>query len=120
MLVPLGVSGFAATQVSGIQVRLPSTIAYADAGAAQLEIRRPALSTAAPPPTLAPAPTPILIRAVATATPTADRTYTVKAGDELKHIAADYGVNIWKIIEANDIPNPDSLTVGQVLRIPDG
>jgi LysM repeat protein len=45
-------------------------------------------------------------------------TYTVQKGDELRHIAAKYGVSIWKIIDANEIPNPDSLRVGQVLRIP--
>jgi spore germination protein YaaH len=43
----------------------------------------------------------------------------VKPGDELKHIAAAYGVSIWRIVDTNDIPNPDSLRVGQVLEIPD-
>jgi nucleoid-associated protein YgaU len=43
----------------------------------------------------------------------------VKAGDELKYIAADHGVNIFKLIEANKIDDPDSLRVGQVLRIPE-
>jgi LysM repeat protein len=47
------------------------------------------------------------------------RTYTVQRGDELKQIAAQYGVTIWTIINANDIPNPDSLRVGQVLTIPE-
>jgi LysM repeat protein len=45
-------------------------------------------------------------------------TYTVQPGDELRHIAADNHVSIWKIIEANDIPDPDSLRIGQVLNIP--
>jgi LysM repeat protein len=55
------------------------------------------------------------------ATPTrrTGRTYTVQPGDELRHIATDYDVSIWKIIDANDIPDPDSLRIGQVLRIPD-
>lgn len=45
-------------------------------------------------------------------------TYTVQPGDELRHIAADNHLSIWKIIEANDIPDPDSLRIGQVLNIP--
>ena len=44
---------------------------------------------------------------------------SVQHGDELKNIAAQYGVSIWKIIASNDIPDPDSLRVGQVLKIPD-
>jgi LysM repeat protein len=124
LLVPLCVAVYAAAQVPGIDLRLPSTIAYADPGAS-LSLRRPVNSAPTPPPTLAPAPTPTHV-AVSASVPTpaarptpTERTYTVKPGDELKHIAADYGVNIWKIINANDIPDPDSLRVGQVLRIPD-
>ena len=37
----------------------------------------------------------------------------------VKQIAAAYGVSIWHIIDVNDIPDPDSLRVGQVLTIPD-
>jgi LysM repeat protein len=36
-----------------------------------------------------------------------------------KQIAAAYGVSIRKIIDANDIPDPERLRVGQVLQIPD-
>ena len=46
------------------------------------------------------------------------RTYTVQPGDLLKVIAARYGVSIASILAINDIPNPDSLRVGQVLVIP--
>ena len=89
--------------------------------------KRPASSQSAPPPTLAPptatprptatpvAPMPL---AKATATPQKGGTYTVQPGDELKHIAADHHISIWKIIDANDIPNPDSLKIGQELHIP--
>jgi LysM repeat protein len=94
--------------------------AYADAG--KIVTRRPAGSTAAPPPTLAPPPTAtaaLPIAAKPTPTQVGPRTYTVKPGDELKHIAADYNISIWTIINANDIPNPDSLQVGQVLKIPE-
>jgi LysM repeat protein len=44
--------------------------------------------------------------------------YTVQRGDSLKIIAAKFGVTIRDIIAVNQIPNPDSLTVGSVLRIP--
>jgi LysM repeat protein len=59
-------------------------------------------------------PTPVVSPA-----PQTGRTYTVQPGDELKEIAATYHVTVWQIIDANSIPNPDSLKVGQVLRIPD-
>ena len=42
----------------------------------------------------------------------------VQPGDELKSIAAEHNVSIWKLIDANHISNPDSLKVGQELRIP--
>ena len=112
----------AAVQLAGVDLRLPSMTAYADAG--KIVTRRPAGSTAAPPPTLVapPTPAPTAVMPLApkpTPTPVGPRTYTVKPGDELRHIAADYGVSIWTIINANDIPNPDSLRVGQELKIPD-
>ena len=44
--------------------------------------------------------------------------YTVQRGDSLKIIAERYGVTIRDIISVNQIPNPDSLTVGSVLQIP--
>src|SRR5207244_6618602 len=72
-----------------------------------------ALPILAPAPTATPAPTPTL---APTPTPVTGRTYTVRPGDELKHIAADYGVSIWKIIDTNTIADPDSLRVGQVDR----
>jgi LysM repeat protein len=123
LVLPLGLTLLIAAQVPGVHVELPSAIAYADAATAPITLHRPAVSKPTPPPTLVPAPTPTRAPAPAAAiapTPTnvAERTYTVQPGDELKHIAADYGVNIWKIINANDIPNPDSLRVGQVLKIP--
>ncbi len=44
--------------------------------------------------------------------------YTVQRGDLLLAIATQYGVTVKDILAVNDIPNPDSLRVGQVLRIP--
>ena len=54
-----------------------------------------------------------------TATPLKGGAYTVVPGDELKNIAADHNISMTKIIAANNIPDPDSLRVGQVLHIPD-
>ena len=89
--------------------------------------QRPVSSNPAPPPTLVPptatpkptaTPVPPKTAAVATTTPQKGGIYVVQPGDELKNIAADYHVSIWKIIDANDIADPDSLKIGQELRIP--
>jgi len=45
-------------------------------------------------------------------------TYTVQAGDTLGKIAAEFGVTVEEIIEANDIEDPSLINVGQVLVIP--
>ena len=45
-------------------------------------------------------------------------TYVVKRGDELRNIAARYGVSLGSILALNTIANPDSLTVGQELVMP--
>jgi LysM repeat protein len=124
LLLPLGMVTVGLAQIPGIDLRFPSTVVYADAGG-QLLTRRPAPSSGAPPPTLAaptatPVPPTVVPTPVASPTPRGARTYTVQPGDELKNIAADEGVSIWTIISANDIPNPDSLRVGQVLKIPAG
>lgn len=47
-------------------------------------------------------------------------TYTVRPGDTLSSIAAQFGVSTQAIIQANDIPNPDLINPGLVLEIPDG
>ncbi|HEU5015734.1 MAG TPA: LysM domain-containing protein [Roseiflexaceae bacterium] len=44
--------------------------------------------------------------------------YTIQRGDSLKGIAQRYNVTIQQILAMNDIPNPDSLTVGNVIKIP--
>lgn len=72
--------------------------------------------TAAPPaaeptaePTVAPSPAPAGEAFVE---------YTVQRGDLLLAIATQYGVTVKDILAVNEIANPDSLRVGQVLRIP--
>ncbi len=44
--------------------------------------------------------------------------YTVQAGDSLQIIAAKFNVTVQMLLEANEIPNPDLVEVGQVLAIP--
>lgn len=69
--------------------------------------------------TQAPAPAAALVPAAAPA-PTAAlyADYTVQRGDILYTIAARHGVKVADIVAINQIPNPDQLTVGQVIRIP--
>lgn len=45
--------------------------------------------------------------------------HTVGPGETLSHIAAAYGVTTRAIIDANNLPNPDRLRVGQKLFIPE-
>ena len=108
-MLPLGVVALALAHWPGAAPSLASAEVYAESSDARVQVPRPASLNVEPPPTLAPVPT-----ATATVGPTATpepsptprpRTYTVHPGDELKYIAADYGVSIWKIIDANDIPN---------------
>ncbi len=50
--------------------------------------------------------------------PSSQRTYTVKPGDTLYHLAIKYGTTVAAIASANNIPNPNNISVGQVLIIP--
>ncbi|MBD3348724.1 MAG: LysM peptidoglycan-binding domain-containing protein [Candidatus Eisenbacteria bacterium] len=45
-------------------------------------------------------------------------THTVERGETLASIAADYGVTVSEIAAANDIDNPNLISVGQELVIP--
>ena len=42
----------------------------------------------------------------------------MQKGDILKNLAQAYGVTIKQILAINTIENPDSLTIGEVIRIP--
>lgn len=44
--------------------------------------------------------------------------YTVQPGDVLVTIAERLGIPMSVILDANDLPNPDALVAGQVLKIP--
>ena len=70
-------------------------------------------STAAPTETVAGATT-----TGPTATTAADTTYTVVAGDTLNAIAERFGTTVEAIAEANDIPDPNVIEIGQILVIP--
>ena len=74
-------------------------------------------ATSQPAPTSAPTSTP-----AATAAPISDAPsyieYTVQKGDLLNSIAKKYNVTTRDILAINQIDNADSLTVGQILRIP--
>lgn len=49
---------------------------------------------------------------------TASLDYEVVAGDSLFAIAADHGTTIETLLSLNDIPNPDNLIIGQMLKLP--
>ncbi|GAI35109.1 unnamed protein product [marine sediment metagenome] len=59
-------------------------------------------------PTVPPTPSPEVI------------TYTVRAGDALAKIAAQFGTTVEEIVEANEIEDANRIEVGQVLVIPQG
>lgn len=46
------------------------------------------------------------------------RTYTVRRGDTLWAISRRFGTTVNTLVELNDIPNPNLIYVGQVLRLP--
>ena len=45
-------------------------------------------------------------------------TYTVRSGDTLSAIALRFGTTVRALVELNEIPNPDYIRAGAVLRIP--
>ncbi|WP_420641174.1 LysM peptidoglycan-binding domain-containing protein [Candidatus Leptofilum sp.] len=48
------------------------------------------------------------------------QTHTVQPGETLTAIARHYGVTVQAIVEANQISNPDRVTAGTKLTIPEG
>jgi LysM repeat protein len=48
------------------------------------------------------------------------QTYTVRRGDTLASIASRYGTTVQAIVKANGLANPNTIYVGQRLRIPKG
>lgn len=78
----------------------------------------PAVSPPATPTTPPAAPTATVAAApTSTATP-AVTVYIVQPGDTLNKIAEKFGVSLDALIKANNISKPDSLDVGQEIKIP--
>ncbi|HEY2594130.1 MAG TPA: LysM domain-containing protein [Chloroflexota bacterium] len=132
LVLPLGLIVVVLLQLPGVSLGLPSSVVYADTNeqviASHLAPSNPAPPPTLSPPTATPKPTATPVASPTTApapdaqaspTPQTGRIYTVKSGDQLKNIAATYHMGIGQIIGVNNIPNPDSLKVGQVLTIPD-
>jgi LysM repeat protein len=123
LLVPLAIVGLSVTEIP--QPWNPTRVLAGPEPQTAL-VRRPASSESAPPPTLAPptptpvppTPTPLPPTPGPSPTPKGQTSYVVQPGDQLKNIAASHGVSIASILAANDVPNPDSLRVGQTLTIP--
>lgn len=46
------------------------------------------------------------------------KTYTIVAGDSLSAIALRFGTTLTKLMELNNIVNPDRIRIGQVLKLP--
>jgi nucleoid-associated protein YgaU len=49
---------------------------------------------------------------------TTQETYTVQSGDSLGKIALEFSVSVDDLMAANNLTNPDIISVGQVLTIP--
>jgi LysM repeat protein len=92
-------------------VASPSRIAtrVATAGATTAPSAAPVATV---PPTVAPAPSP-------SAAPAGkQQRYVVQDGDTISGIAAQFGVTVQQIIDANSLQNPDLIVQGQELIIP--
>lgn len=63
---------------------------------------------------------PVLFALGVQASPPAEQTYVVKAGDTLGTIAQQHGVATGDLQVYNDITHPDRIRIGQTLRIPPG
>ncbi len=73
-------------------------------------------------------PTADVVASVASAVPTitptkvpspTPNTYTVRVGDTLSDIAELFGITVEELMAANRLTDPDSLSAGQVLKIPE-
>jgi nucleoid-associated protein YgaU len=118
--------GAAATVTNGFGLLGEPTAPLAGASPSATERPTPterpqATPTAIPTAAATPMPTPTTAPTVApTPAPTAVpvRTYVVEQGDTLAAIAQQFGSSIEAIQAANDIEDPNEITIGQVLVIP--
>ena len=72
------------------------------------------------PATATPSPTPTSALAATPTTEPAGRSYTVLEGDTLSAIAARFDTTVDEIVALNPGLDPDFLSTGQVLKIPEG
>ena len=118
-------SGLITQQTGTSTTSLPTTVAFAEP--TPIAASEPA-TTSAPIAVLDPAEPTATSRPVPTSAPAATAApisnaptyieYTVQKGDLLNSIAKKYNVTTKDILAINQISNADSLTVGQVIRIP--
>jgi LysM repeat protein len=104
--------------VASLAVLLAGTLLVACGGGGSDSNQAPDLSklpTATPP-----NPLPDVILVNGGNQPGGGTTYTVEDGDNLSLIAEEYGVSVDAIAAANNITDPTTLFVGQVLTIPGG
>ena len=73
---------------------------------------------AATAPTPAPIPTPAPAPVAAPAAAPGANTYTIASGDTIARVARKHSVSIESIISANNLRNPDRVSIGQQLIIP--
>ncbi len=80
----------------------------------------PSAAVATDPPATAPpvSPAPTVTAAPATPVPSAVRTYTVRRGDTLSGIAAEFGTTVRAIMDDNGTDDPRQLRVGAVHELP--
>jgi hypothetical protein len=117
-LFVLGLSGFRAgvptVPVATGSPRVAAATSVATfGGAAALPTPSPAGEETAPPPTTSPSSAPASVGPVASF-----RTYRVTSGDTLSAIANRFDTTVTAIVNLNDLRDQDSLSIGQVLRIP--
>jgi LasA protease len=119
LIAPIAVLG---TLLACARVAGPATAPWSVSGDAPAEVSsnptqdplRPQVRNPGDP-ILTPTPDP---ERVLPALRTEPEQYTVKAGDTLGTIAQEYSTSLDLIIEANNLANPNLLSVGQVLTIP--
>lgn len=100
---------------SGGQAAIPQAEGSSDGGELAPGLQPTILPQDAPTPTFIPTPDPTRSAVIA---PEEDITHVVQFGDTLAVIAAQYGVAVDTIVEANNMVNPNILAVGQSLTIP--
>ena len=106
-----------ATAVARAQGATPARIAEAAATPTPAAAVAAPTGASRPKPAATAAPQPAPTPAPPAATPEFSL-YTVQAGDRLWSIARRYDVAVNDILAVNTVANPDSLRIGQVLRIP--